>query len=155
MIIWRGWGILAILFIPLGAFGLGWLISFVGGAGGEMTSWSIGVGLMLAAAGLFALGWWLNTIRAEQQAAQWADTRADQLQAAVEGGYFQPTPGVSPTSLDQARQQAGVMLESERAEVTRRLRNRHSMFWVPMQWWAVPLFVFGVITLVGVMPVES
>lgn len=155
MVIWRGWGILALLFIPLGAFGIAWVVSVVGGAGGEQRSWSIGTGLLIAAAGLFALGWWLNMIRADAKAAQWADRRAAALEAAVEGGYFQASPGISPTSLPQARQQAATLLEREMQVARKAYRNQHTMFWIPMHWWSIGLLAMSVLTFTGAMPISS
>lgn len=30
-----------------------------------------------------------------------------------------------------------------------RLRSRHDLFWIPMQWWAIPAALFGVVLAFG------
>jgi len=31
-----------------------------------------------------------------------------------------------------------------------RLANRHTLFWIPMEWWAVPVALFGAVLAFGV-----
>lgn len=148
MIVWRGFGFAAVLLGGLGALlGVG-LSALVGD--GEPNSVLVGIGLLLGAAATFALGWWLNVIRPQQQAQRWATERGVELRQAVDSGRFQAVPGVVPSSYAEAQALSQQMLERETAEVGRRLSGVHTLFWIPMQWIAVVIAGIGVLAMATV-----
>lgn len=142
MIVWRGFGFLAFLLGALGLLaGIGISNSVSEGFSGP---W-VGLGLILGGAASFALGWWLNVINPAKKATTWTEQRRAELQHAVATGQFQASPGVAPSSQAEAQVQADLMLDQESTTVTRRLRNIHTLFWIPMQWFGVLLVVLGVV----------
>lgn len=146
VIIWRGLGFLAIILAALGALlgtGLG---SLAGDSGNQAL---IGVGLAIGGVATFALGWWLNVMNPAKKTQTWIAQRDAELQHAVDSGRFQASPGVVPASLEQAQAQKTALLEHESAHVTKRLRNIHTLFWVPMQWVGVGIVILGVVVAAG------
>lgn len=144
MIIWRGFGFLAVLIVALGAlagFGLSSLVAEEGDVNGPL----FGLGLMLGAAATFALGWWLNVINPAKKTERWVEQRRAELHHAVASGQFQPSPGIVPSSHAEAQAQAEALLAHESATVAKRLRNIHTLFWIPMQWFGVVVAVVALV----------
>lgn len=147
MIIWRGLGFLAFVIAVVGAIagvGVGTAVT-----GDDPPGVYPGLGLLLAGAGTFALGWWLNVTRPAEKAKQWVEQRGAQLQQLVATGQFQAVPGMAPASPEQAHHQAQQMLAQESEVVTKRLRNVHTLFWIPMQWVGVAVVVIGLIVIIN------
>lgn len=140
MIIWNGWGILGVLVPGLAAGGMAGLASALDMPGATF----VAVGLVLGGIGSFFLGKWFNETRAEQQATQWRNARQQELYHLVHNGQFQVAAGYAqPRSMEEANQQAQALLEAEHREVAKRLRNRHTVFWIPMQWVGLVFVVIG------------
>ncbi|WP_420114169.1 hypothetical protein [Pseudactinotalea sp.] len=149
MIIWRGFGFLAVLIGAVGAL-IGFGLSSAVAAEGEINGLMLGLGLLLGAAGIFALGWWLNVINPAKKAETWTEQRRAELNFAIANGQFQAVPGVAPSSQEQAQAQADAMLAQESVTVGKRLRNIHTLFWIPMQWIGVVLAIIAVLVAITV-----
>jgi hypothetical protein len=148
MVIWRGLGFLAFILAAGGAL-LGVLLGSAITGGDDPSAVYPGLGLIIGGAASFALGWWLNVIKPAQKAAQWTTQRQAELQTAVASGQFQPSPGIVPASAQDAQAQADAMLTQESAHVTKRLRNIHTLFWIPMQWAGVVIVAIGVWVMIS------
>lgn len=104
MIIWSGWGLLA---IPVGFIGImfGVAVDRALYPGIEpMPSWPLALGLLLAA----AAAWWLGR----------------RLNAAGDQVLQDPATGALV-----------------------RLRRRHSLFFIPLQWWSIAMLAFAALVL--------
>lgn len=154
MVIWRGWGILAFIYALLAGLLFGGLASTF--LSDELLPFSLGVGMLAAAAATWFTGQALNGSGPQRKIDEWHQARQQQLHQLVESGRFTMGPGQPPpASLDEARQQSEQLLAAE-LQQAKRARNQHTLFFVPMQWIAVVLvgiaivaFVFGVIGMVS------
>lgn len=145
MIIWRGWGILGIL-VP-GLFGV--LLAGMGPSLGVDEAVLGGAGVAIGGIGAFFLGKWFNETNAAQKAAQWREARQQELMHLIHAGQFQVAPGYAqPSNLQEAQAQASAMLQAEHTHVAKQLRNRHTLFWVPMQWIGIVTVGLGLMILV-------
>lgn len=150
MIIWRGWGVLGFLIPLVLAAGGAALASAIGGNPAVF----VGLGIAVGGVATFFAGKWFNETNAEQKAASWRQARQQELQHLIRAGQFQVAPGYAmPRSHDEAQGQAAAMLQAEHQSVAKQLRNRHTLFWIPMQWAGVVAVVLGlaicVLMLVG------
>lgn len=147
MIIWRGWGVIGAAFPLLGVALAMMLWSTTGAVGSPQGL--VGIGLILGAAGAFLLGRHLNETSVEAKAASLLAEREAQLEMLVRNGQFQMAAGMPVAgSYEEGRQQADAVLDSERAQVRGALRNRHTLFFIPVQWAAVVVAVIGAVVLV-------
>lgn len=142
VIIWRGFGFLAVIFGALGLL-LGMTLSNAVSES-SVNGPLLGLGLLIGAAATFAAGWWFNVINPAKKAQTWVEQRRAELSFSVSNGQFQPAPGIVPSSQEEAQAQADQLLAQESAAVAKRLRNVHTLFWIPMQWWGV---LFALIAL--------
>lgn len=107
LIIWRGWGILAIL-IPVACF---LLVAGIFGIAGKGTALdNPAVGLVVAGVVSAVLVWWL-------------------------GNKLNSAPG---RELIDPKTQERIII-----------RKSHQLFWIPMQWWAIPIVLFACFALAG------
>lgn len=141
MIIWRSWGILGIL-IP----------GLLGGAmyGINETGLFFGLGALLGSVIAFALGWYLNQMRPVTQLAQWETERRAYLDRLVTAGVFridEQTP--PPTSMAEAKAQADYLFEQEKPQVRKNLFNRSTIFFIPMQWFAILTAGVGLFVIIS------
>lgn len=110
MIIWKGWGILVVLIaVPLAALSSLITVSIGEAVAGPLNDDLIGpigagLGLVVAAVAVFALGSWMNA----------------------------PVPGYHP--------QTGQPVY---------FKNRHTLFFIPMQWWSFLLLGIALIFVIG------
>lgn len=129
MIIWRGWGILVVLFCALG-----------GGLAGGLSHGNpiaIGFGLAAAAVGVWYMGRWLNQIRPKAAYDVALGYRAQELRRIVEVGAYQ-FPGLpAPQSVEEAHALAEEQWKYEAEKARGRYFNTHTLFFIPMQYWAV------------------
>ncbi|WP_203566484.1 hypothetical protein [Aestuariimicrobium ganziense] len=149
MIIWRGWGILTAL-IALAGIGGG---AVIGGAiGGTSTTGILMlVGGLAAAAANWFLGVHLNQTTPQQRIDAHAAERAQFLQASVARGDFTLGPGQPrPQSMEEAQAQAAWLLDQEKAQLAA-LKNQHSLFFIPMQWFSVVLAIVAVVIGISVL----
>lgn len=132
-----GLGVVITLVVTLILLGIGT------SAGGPNMVWA-GVGIALGGAATLAFGWWINVTRPAQQTVAWAGQREQELDHLVRSGQFQLAPGMpQPSSMAEARAQADQLLAAERAHVTKRLSNIHTLYFMPLQWAAIPIMVLG------------
>ncbi|CAM2918481.1 hypothetical protein ACSL103130_07055 [Actinomyces slackii] len=134
MIIWRGWGILAV-FITAGVIAP---IAAMGESTLEREALfkaAIGIGLIVAGAANGALGHWLNTINPRNEAASQVQRLRAELWRRVNSGEFQVAPGApAPSSQEEATQQVEqIVLHQTRGLVEAR-SNIHTLFFIPIQW---------------------
>lgn len=149
ILIWRGLGFLTVLCSLIG-LGLGVMAgTAIGGA-----TLGAGAGLLVGSAGGAVLGWWLNMVRPEAEIAKARDGIRQDLWARVRAGQFQMAPGApAPQSEAEAHQQVEAVAGAYEPEL-KKLRNRHTVFWIPMQYASAALAALGlVIMIVGVFQV--
>lgn len=140
MIIWRSWGILGFLVPGL----LGGLLYGLGNSG-----FYFGLGAFAGSVVSFALGWYLNQIAPVNKLAQWESERRAFLTQLVEAGVFrldEATP--PPSSLQEAHAQADYLFAEEQKVAKKNLFNRSTIFFIPMQWFAIGTAVAGVTAMV-------
>lgn len=126
IIIWRGWGILVLLF---GAIGGG-----VAGGLSHGNMIAIGVGLAAAAAGMWYLGRWLNELRPKAAFDAAIELRSQELKRIVEVGAYQFPGLAAPQSLEEAQAQSEEQLAWEASKARSGYFNGHTFFFVPMQY---------------------
>ncbi|RCS60859.1 hypothetical protein [Microbacterium sp. JB110] len=147
MIIWRGWGALGVIFVLIGAavfIGIGTAI----GSDLLITLW-LGLGLLVGGAAAAVLGWYMNVTRPAQKTEEWVTERTTQLQQVVQAGQFQVAPGIAPpSSIAEAQSQADQLVATEREQMHKSLRNRHTIYYVPMQWIGAVGAIIGIVLVV-------
>lgn len=155
MIIWRGWGILAVGYVALA-------MMICVGAGSNLfaTSWlpfSASAGLLASAAATWFTGRAMNVTRPQAKFDEWFQARSAQLSHLVDTGGFQMGPGQPlPRSHAEARQQADWLLDEESRALRSRMFDVHTVFFIPMQYLAYVFAAIGVIVLlVGVFGLLS
>lgn len=142
MIIWRGWGILAILIgLVAGILGGGVASTFVDQ---DLLPFTFSLTLILAAVATWFVGSWFNKIRPQARIDEWAAARKSQLEQLVGAGQFSLGPGQpQPRSYEEAQAMADQLMEAELA-ATKSAFNQHSVFWIPMQYFA---FVWAAVSI--------
>jgi len=137
MIVFSGWGILALLPPGLG-YGLGFLIgNAVAGDSTTLAFVIAGIGLMIGSVGDWYLGIWLNKTSAAKQVDAAVAARQQQLQQLVNSGQYYRGPGYPmPTSMQDAQNQADAQLAAEAAAAHAKIGNRNTLFFIPVQYWA-------------------
>jgi hypothetical protein len=147
MLIWRGWGIIPVLYIVVAVVVSALLESFVipRSAFGVVLS-----GLVLVAAvATWFTGVAINRDRPGRKVAAWAAQRRAQLDDLVVSGRFSLGPGTpQPTSLEDAQRMSDDLYAAEVADVTKAARNRHTLFWIPVQYVSFVLAAFAVWCLI-------
>jgi len=137
MIIFAGWGILAI--VPPGiGYVLGLLIgTAIGGPSSSAAMAAAAIGLMIGSVGNWYLGIWFNKTRPAAQVDQALAARQQQLQQLVASGQYYRGPGYPmPTSMQDAQNQAQAQFAAESAAAHSTSGNRHTLFFIPIQYWA-------------------
>lgn len=138
MIIWRGWGGLAVLYIGLCAGLLGGLIGTsvdVEGAPGALAGLGIVIGGLLTA----VHGWYLNLVRPKQWATEWELTERPRLEAAAEQGAL-VVGNVQPRSWEEAESMIDSVIADGRRAIGK--HGPHSVFWIPME-------IIGILAVIG------
>lgn len=127
MVIWRGWGILAFLGIGL-SVGLTALLAAATGTTMDGATWQGIPAFVIGGVAVYYLGIYLNRTRPDQVLAH---------ERARAYGYVLPSGEAAPLN-----EQPG--LTEEEGLLQRNLRNRHTLFFIPMQWWGVILPLIGI-----------
>lgn len=130
MIIWRGWGILSVLYIG-GLIGV-----LVGGIGASVLKFEGamplmgGLALLIGGAITTLHGWYVNITAPRSRATAWALEAEPKMQAAAEAGAF-AIDGVMPRS----REEADSMIDAEvaRGQALIGRHGPHSLFFIPME----------------------
>ena len=138
MIIFRGWGLLGAAFPALTAFALGALPASMYGSKSAITNIVAALGALVGGALGFMCGRWLNVIRPRAKVAEWQEHRRAELRARVDAGQFQMAPGLqAPSSREEGYAQVEQLITNESPDVLRQLKNIHTLFFIPMQWFAI------------------
>ena len=130
MIIWRGWGILAFLGIGL-SVGITAIFAALSGTNMEGVTWQGLPAFLIGGVVIYVLGRHLNQTRPTQK---FSTTRA------LTHGFLAPTLDGSVATLPLAEQPS---LNQAEQVLLKRLRNRHTLFFIPMQWWGIALPLLG------------
>ena len=150
MIIFRGWGLLGAAFPALTAFALGALPASMYGSKSAITNIVAALGALVGGALGFLCGRWLNVIRPRAKVAEWQEQRRAELRARVDAGQFQMAPGVQvPASREEGYAQVEQLIAAESPEILSHLKNIHTLFYIPMQWFAIgagAAIFFGVLS---------
>ncbi|MBZ2196790.1 hypothetical protein KCQ71_11540 [Ruania sp. N2-46] len=133
------------MFIPLGVVAFGGLFTLI--LGEENSLLAIGIGLILGGVACFFAGRWFQDWDAERRTKSYMVARQAEVDATVASGRFQPVPGYQPRDHAEAQQLAGQMLEREQVTVKKQLRNRHTIFFIPMQYFGIVLAAVGLIPI--------
>lgn len=154
MVFFRGWGGLAAGYVLLAMMlCLGVASTLVPESALPFTA---AVGLLVAAAATWFTGRALNRTRPQKKIDAWYAGREKQLDELVDSGRFVMGAGQAPpTSLEEAQTQADQLLELELQQARRSL-DVHTLFFVPMQYWA-PLMAVGavVVFVIGIVGVAT
>lgn len=138
MIIFRGWGLLGAGIPVLTAFVIGALPMSLYGDKSAIANIFVALGALVGGALGFLCGRWLNVIRPRAKVAEWQEQRRAELCARVDAGQFQMAPGVqAPSSREEGYAQVEQLITNESPDVLRQLKNIHTLFFIPMQWFAV------------------
>ncbi len=138
MIIFRGWGLLGAAFPALTAFALGALPASMYGSKSAITNIVAALGALVGGALGFLCGRWLNVIRPRAKVAEWQEQRRAELRARVDAGQFQMAPGLqAPSSREEGYAQVEQLITNESPDVLCQLKNIHTLFFIPMQWFAI------------------
>ncbi|VEJ59710.1 transcriptional accessory protein [Arachnia propionica] len=149
MIIFRGWGLLGAAFPALTAFALGVLPASMYGSKSAITNIVAALGALVGGALGFLCGRWLNVIRPRAKVAEWQEQRRAELRARVDAGQFQMAPGLqAPSSREEGYAQVEQLITNESPDVLRQLKNIHTLFFIPMQWFAIGV---GVVIFFGAL----
>ncbi|WP_072314066.1 hypothetical protein [Agrococcus sp. Marseille-P2731] len=146
MVIWRGWGVLAFVYGALAMMLFAGLASTL--VEEAMLPFSIALGLASAAGATWFTGQALNVTVPQRKIDAWYEPRANQLAELVASGRFMMGPGQPPpASMAEAEAQSEALLESE-LQAARRSRNGHTLFFIPMQYWAFIYAAVAVLVLI-------
>ena len=138
MIIFRGWGLLGAGIPVLTAFAIGALPMSLYGDKSAIANIFIALGALVGGALGFLCGRWLNVIRPRVKVAEWQEQRRAELRARVDAGQFQMAPGVqAPASREEGYAQVEQLIAAESPEILSQLKNIHTLFYIPMQWFAI------------------
>ncbi len=138
MIIFRGWGLLGAGIPVLTAFVIGALPASLYGSKSAITNIVIALGALVGGALGFLCGRWFNVIRPQTRLAEWQGQRRAELRARVDAGQFQMTPGLPvPSSREEGYAQVEQLIAAESPEILSQLKNIHTLFYIPMQWFAI------------------
>jgi hypothetical protein len=139
MIIWRGWGILSVLYIG------GLIALLAGGVGAGVLGFEgavplmMGVAMLLGGAITALHGWYVNITAPRSRATAWALETEPKMYAAAEAGAF-AINGIMPRS----REEADEMIQGEiaRGQAVIGRHGPHSLFFIPME-------ILGIVAMVG------
>lgn len=130
MIVWRGWGILA--FFSIGpCVGLTEIFARLSGVTMTTLTWQAIPAFFIGGMAIFHLGHYMNVVRPIQIFSQ---------NRAMTQGYIMPSLDGSYTPLPLSQQPP---LNAAEVHLLKRHRNRHTLFWIPMQWWGIAYPFFG------------
>ena len=166
MIIWRGWGIVGFLLIRGGD------ILTTSGSGHIGTNTpagmiATGAGFALGGAACAVFGYWLNVLRPRQKTDEYLQGLRQDLWQRMREGTFQVSAGApahsdsagapahsdsagapAPRDEAEASQQIERVVAQQSPEVRRRLRNRNTLFFIPLQWLGSIVVIGGVVLMI-------
>jgi hypothetical protein len=119
------------------------------GSKSAITNIVAALGALVGGALGFLCGRWLNVIRPRAKVAEWQEQRRAELRARVDAGQFQMAPGLqAPSSREEGYAQVEQLITNESPDVLRQLKNIHTLFFIPMQWFAIGV---GVVIFFGAL----
>ena len=93
------------------------------------------------------LGHWLNVIRPAGEIEQARKNIEQDLWSRVQAGQFQVAPGVpAPQTEAEAEQQVATVVGQYDKDLAK-MRNRNTLFWIPMQFASAGLAVIGLVVM--------
>jgi len=138
MIIFAGWGILAAV-PPVALY-------FLFTALAPNLPWIGALGIVLGGVADWFLGVYFNQTRPAKDLATRMEARSAELHALADAGQFYRGPGYPmPTSLADAHQQADALAAEEYHALKGKVANRHTLFWIPMQYVGLLVAAAGVV----------
>ena len=138
MIIFRGWELLGAGIPVLTAFVINALPMSLYGDKSAIANIFVALGALVGGALGFLCGRWLNVIRPRAKVAEWQEQRRVELRARVDAGQFQMAPGVqAPATREEGYAQVEQLIAAESPEILSQLKNIHTLFYIPMQWFAI------------------
>lgn len=143
MIIWRGWGIVAVGILAVAMFIFAGLGSMLLPKSAQL--YAIAFGIAAAAVGTWFAGIALNKTAPQKKIDAWAANRQHQLTQLVNAGQFSLGPGQpQPQSHEEAQQMAAALFEAEKKQLSGAY-NQNTLFFIPVQYFA---YIFGVLAVV-------
>lgn len=128
------------------------LFGLLGNSLGSRSGLWGGVGLIIGGGVAWWVGQHMNVARPKAQIESALAEQAVTYQQLAEAGQFSRGPGYPlPTSLEDAHAQAQAQLMDDRAYLTKALPNRHTVFFIPMQYIALIFVAVGVVVSIGTM----
>lgn len=103
----------------------------------------ISVGLVIAGVGTFLSGRRLNVTGPTQKIEAALSARRQEIAQAISLGRFAPD-GIMPTSRQEAEQIAAEVLELEQLQLRNSMYNRHTLYFIPMQYFGFIWIGLGV-----------
>ena len=104
----------------------------------------MGAGFALGGAACAVFGYWLNVLRPRQKAEEYLQGLRQDLWQRMREGTFQvpagapahsePAGAPAPRDEAEATQQVEYLASQQSQEVGRGLRNRNTLFFIPLQW---------------------
>lgn len=146
MIIWRGWGLLAVLYIALCAALLGGLLGASVLQSSAAAGPLAGIGIAIGGALATAHGWYLNIIGPRKRSLAWAEVEKRRLTRAADEGTL-VIGNVRPSSREEAHALVDQVLENGKRQIGR--HGPHSVFWIPMEVIAILAIAGGVVLAVA------
>lgn len=141
MIIFTGFGPLSILGPLLGA-----LVSALTGD----STLGFGIGAILGCLLMVGLSYYLNRTRPKQRLDQHMAERRQMVQNNIATGRFSLGPEHPvPHSRQEAEAQAQWYLQQEEARTKKALFDRHTLFWIPMQYISIGMTVLIMIPAIA------
>lgn len=147
MIVWRGWGIVSIFTLLAGysiAAGILWLFT-----DRPSPAWLLGLGGVVGGALTWLLGYFLNVVRVRSQVDAYAKNLRGTLHSRAEQGVFQVGPGVPvPSNAAEAATQIEYVVSQHTDDLAQRLKNQHTLFFIPVQYLGIMAGVISVVAAV-------
>ncbi len=140
VLIWKGWGILA----PA----VGAAVALLGVSFAFVSPLMPGIIVILGGGGLFLLGYWLNVLRPPAEVGAAVAARRASLHRLVDAGQYAIPGAPLPRTFDEAHAMAEAQVGAEAPLIAKALTNRHTFFWIPMQWCGPLGSAVGVVWLV-------
>lgn len=146
MIIWRGWGILALLVVGVSiALGIA-----MAGSNRGMRGIFVGLVMVAGAVGTWFLSQHLNVTQPKTEFEKWYAQRSMEVGALVRGGAYNNVEDPQrPGQFADPNAVGNYVLQQEATKVRAALTNRHSLFFIPMQYLAYVIGGLGVVFMVA------
>lgn len=129
MIFWRGWGILAFLAIGV-SVGFTAIIAALTGTDMNGVTWQGIPAFFIVGTGLYFLGRQLNVTGPAKKLAFQVELHNAQVEA-YDWSESDQNPG-------------HLVSDQEEQALLKRMENRHTFFFIPMQWWGFLLPIIGI-----------